>query len=292
MNTQNLTMKGTQTQENPYIPKQVRITEIVTENDVNHLKTFKLEFLNEQDAQSFRYLPGQFAELTVFGVGESPIGIASSPTEKGYILFTVKRTGRTTEELHALKKNAIIGIRGPFGNGWPLQIAAYKNIIIIGGGFAFSTLRSLTKFILEPLNRNNYKDLTVIYGARSPGELCYKPDLAQWGEMKNINLILTVDKRDDRWTKREGFVPAITKQVAPSPNDALVFVCGPPVMIRFTLPVLTELGFTDEQIYFSLERRMKCGIGKCGRCTIGQYFVCIDGPVFSQAQLKTIPESP
>ena len=276
--------------ENPYIPKLVTITDVVSENSPNDLKTFKLEFNNLDDRKQFKYIPGQFAELSLFGIGEAPIGIASSPTEEGYLLFTVKNVGTVTGALHNSKVDTIMGIRGPLGNGWPIKKMKGKNIVIIGGGFAFSTLRSLTEYILHEDNRNDFGDLTVIYGAREPGELCYKEDLARWDKLDTLNLILTVDKGDTTWNKREGYVPTITKEVAPRPENAYAAVCGPPIMIKFTIPVLQELNFSDDQILLSLEARMKCGIGKCGRCNVGEKFVCIDGPVFSQGELHNLPK--
>ncbi|MHA1146278.1 MAG: FAD/NAD(P)-binding protein [Candidatus Helarchaeota archaeon] len=276
--------------QNPYIPKLATITEIMTENDLNDLKTFKLEFINPDHLKDFSYIPGQFAELSYFGMGECPIGLASSPTEQGFLLFTIKKVGSVTSAFHDSKKGKVVGIRGPFGNGWPMQEMMGKNIVIIGGGFAFSTLRSLTKYIIDEKNRRDFGDLLVIYGARSPGELCYKKDLEAWERLSELNLVLTVDKGDETWKKREGYVPTITKEIAPSPKNAIALVCGPPIMIKFTIPVLQELGFTDDQILLSLEMRMKCGIGKCGRCNIGTKFVCVDGPVFSQAQLKELPK--
>ncbi len=274
---------------NPYIPKLTTIQEIVSENKpVNDLKTFKLVFNNPDDFKEFDYIPGQFAELSYFGAGECPIGIASSPTEEGYLLFTVKRVGVVTTALHNSKEGTAIGIRGPFGNGWPIEDLIGHNVVIIGGGFAFSTLRSLTKYILA--KRELFKKLIVIYGARNPNELCYKQDLAEWEKLDDLELHLTIDRPVDGWTKKVGFVPAITKEVAPDSTDAFAIVCGPPIMIKFTIPVLTELGFADERILLSLENRMKCGIGKCGHCCVGEKYVCIDGPVFTQAQLRSLPK--
>ncbi len=273
---------------NPYIPKLATITEITRENDINDLKTFKLVFNEKEHFKNFDYMPGQFAELSFFGAGECPIGIASSPTEEGYLLFTVKRVGTVSTLLHESKVGTTIGIRGPFGNGWPIEQLIGHSIVIIGGGFAFSTLRSLTKYILA--NRKLFKAIVVIYGARNPSELCYKQDLAEWEKSPEIHLTTTVDAGDKNWTKKVGFVPAVTKEVAPTSKDAYAIVCGPPVMIKFTIPVLTELGFANDKILLSLENRMKCGIGKCGHCSIGEKYVCTDGPVFTQEQLRFMPK--
>ena len=271
---------------NPYIPKLTTIEGIIPENKpINDLKTFKLVF--QKPEELFDYVPGQFAELSVFGKGECPIGIASSPTEKGFLLFTVKRVGSVTSALHDNKIGSTIGIRGPFGNGWPIEDLIGHNLVIIGGGFAFSTLRSLTKYILA--KRDLFKKVTVIYGARNPAELCYKADLEQWEGLNDIELHQTIDRPVDGWTKKVGFVPAVTKEVAPDPNNTYAIICGPPIMIKFTMPVMDELGFSHDNILLSLENRMKCGIGKCGHCTVGEKYVCTDGPVFTQAQLEHMP---
>jgi sulfhydrogenase subunit gamma (sulfur reductase) len=280
--------------ENPYIPMPVEVTKIVTEVDTNDIKTFRLTFLNKEDEKRFKYLPGQFAELSILGKGESPIGIASSPTQPGYIEFTVQRagtlvTGIVTTALHDLDVGARIGVRGPLGIPWPIEFLEGKNVVVVGGGFAFTTLRSLIHYMLHEDNRSRFGDISVVYGARTPGLLCYKEELAAWEKRKDIRMHVTVDKGDATWKGREGFVPTVCKEVGPSPENAVTVICGPPIMIRFTLPVFFELGFAKENILTSLEMRMKCGIGKCGRCNVGHKYVCKDGPVFSFAELDRLP---
>ena len=274
----------------PYVPMPARIEKIFLENDARDIKTFDLSFVNKEEEKSFSFLPGQFAELSLLGFGECPIGIASSPTEVGHLLFTVKRAGFVTKQLHRADVGDVIGVRGPFGNGYPLDLMEGKNLLIVGGGFAFTTLRATAKYVLEKGNRARYKDLTIIYGARSPGELIYKQELSDWEAEDNLNMFITVDKGDESWKRRVGFVPTILEQVAPGSNNTIALVCGPPVMIKFTLPVLQKLGFAPEQTFLSLEMRMKCGIGKCGRCNIGHKYVCVDGPVFSCAELDALPQ--
>jgi sulfhydrogenase subunit gamma (sulfur reductase) len=277
--------------KNPYIPYPVTIADITIENDARDLKTFKLVFDREEDRQAFTYMPGQFAEVSVFGTGESPFGIASSPTEEGYLLFTVKRTGTVTAELHNSEPGRKIGVRGPLGNTFPWDRLEGKNIVIVSGGFAFTTLRSAITYMLAANNRSRFGTITAIYGAREPGELLYKETLKQWeADRKNIGLTLTVDKApNNAWHGKVGLVPNIVKDVAPSADNAIALVCGPPIMIRFTNPVLLELGFKKEDMILSLENRMKCGIGKCGRCNIGPKYVCVDGPVFTYAELEDLP---
>ncbi len=276
--------------ESPYIPVLTTIKSIVRENEVNDIKTFEFVFNDGEDYKKFDYVAGQFAELSVFGVGECPIGIASSPTEKGSIKFTVKKAGEVTAALHNLEVGDIVGIRGPLGNGWPVEEMKGKNLVIIGGGFAFSTLRSLTIFASHEDNRKNYGEITVIYGNRESGEVLYRDVLEEWEKRDDINVVLTIDREQEGWTRKVGFVAPIVKEVSPSPENAVAIVCGPPIMIKTTQDVLKELKFSDEQILLSLEMRMKCGIGKCGRCNVGNKFVCLDGPVFSQAELNKLPK--
>ncbi|MHA1413767.1 MAG: FAD/NAD(P)-binding protein [Promethearchaeota archaeon] len=274
---------------NPYVPKLTTIKSIKAENKVNDIKTFELVFKKEEDLKEFNYIPGQFAELSLLGKGECPIGIASSPTEEGSIKFTIKKMGTVTTAFHECEKGQVVGVRGPLGNGWPVEDMKGKNIVIIGGGFAFSTLRSLTEYLLDDKNRKNYGDITVIYGNRDSGEVLYKEDLERWQKRDDIQVVLTIDREEEGWNGKVGFVAPIVKEVAPSSDNAVALVCGPPIMIKTTIAVLEELKFKDEQILNSLEMRMKCGIGKCGRCNIGDKYVCVDGPVFSLAELKQMP---
>ncbi len=274
---------------NPYIPILTTVKSIVSENRVNDIKTIELEFKKEEDYKAFNYIPGQFAEISLIGKGECPIGIASSPTEEGTIKFTIKKMGTVTSAFHYCEVGDTVGVRGPYGNGWPMEEMKGKNIVVIGGGFAFSTLRSLILYVLDEKYRKDYGDITIIYGNRDSGEVLYKDVLEEWEKRDDIKVVLTIDREEEGWTREVGFVAAIVKKVAPSPDNAIAVVCGPPIMIRTAVAELVEVGWKDEQILNSLEMRMKCGIGKCGRCNIGNKFVCVDGPVFSLAELKKMP---
>ncbi|MGB5911175.1 MAG: FAD/NAD(P)-binding protein [Promethearchaeia archaeon] len=274
---------------NPYIPVLTTVKSIVSENKVNDIKTIELEFKKEADYKNFDYIPGQFAEISLIGKGECPIGIASSPTEEDSIKFTIKKMGTVTSGFHNCEVGDTIGVRGPCGNGWPIEDMKGKNIVVIGGGFAFSTLRSLVVYLLDNKYRKDYKDITVIYGNRDSGEVLYRDVLEEWKKRDDINVILTIDREEDGWKERVGFVAPVVKEIGPSADNAIAVVCGPPIMIKTTIAVLEELNFKDEQILNSLEMRMKCGIGKCGRCNIGNKYVCVDGPVFSLAELKKLP---
>ncbi len=278
--------------ENPYIPYPVRIEDIEIATEDKSLKTFTFVFLNKEDEEKFSYKAGQFAELSIPGMGEIPIGIASSPTEKGFVKFTVFKTGVVTTFLHNMKVGDIMGIRGPLGNWYPWESLQGKNVLIIGGGFAFTTLRSSIIYMIDPENRPGFKDIHVVYGARSPGMLLYKDELEEWEKRQDINMHITVDGTDDPdWKHHTGFVPQITEKVAPkADSDTYAIVCGPPIMIKFTQPVLEKLGYKENQIIMSLENRMKCGIGMCGRCNIGKELVCKDGPVFTLDRLNRTPK--
>ncbi len=278
--------------ENPYLPIPVRIEKTWLETEDRNLKTFKFVYLNPEDENRFQYKAGQFGELSVTGKGEIPIGIASSPTEKGFLMFTVNKVGLVTKALHNMKEGDIMGVRGPLGNWYPWEVMEGKNIVIVGGGFAFTTLRSSIVYMLHPDNRKKFGDIHVVYGARSPGMLLYRDELAEWEARDDINMHITVDRTDDpNWKYNTGFVPAITEAKAPKGNDdTYAIVCGPPIMIKFTQPVLDKLGYKHDHIIMSLENRMKCGFGMCGRCNIGRYFVCKDGPVFTLEQLNVIPK--
>jgi NAD(P)H-flavin reductase len=276
----------------PYLPYTVTIRKITIENDARDLKTFELVFADQDQRDSFDFVPGQFAEISVFGAGEAPIGIASSPLDADCITFTVKKysTGVVTTALHNCEPGQTIGLRGPFGNHYPFDQMAGKDIVIVGGGFAVTTLRSTIRYLLHESKRSDFGKITFFYGARTPGELIYHDEISSWAKRSDIDVHLTVDNPDESWTAHTGVVPAVVTSVAPTAQNSIALVCGPPIMVKFTIPALRDLGFTAEQIITSLEMRMKCGIGKCGRCNIGSKYVCIDGPVFSVAELEKLPQ--
>lgn len=275
--------------ENPYLPLLASIDRITVETEDASIKTFDLTFVRKEDEERFRYLPGQFAELSVFGKGEAPFGIASSPSQPGVLQFTVSKAGLLTSALHLMERGQIVGIRGPLGSPFPQEEIQGRDLVIISGGFGFTTPRSLINYILHRDNRQKFGEVTIVYGARTPGMLLYRGELSQWQQRDDLRLHLTVDAAEDGWRGKVGLVPDIVREVAPSPQNTCVLVCGPPAMIRFTLPVLEDLGFPPEGVLVSLEMKMKCGIGMCGRCNIGNRYVCRDGPIFSLAELKQLP---
>ena len=274
---------------NPYLPVSVKVEKITVENDAKDLKTFDFSFVEPAARKAFEFIPGQFGFLSIMGTGEAPFGIASAPSEE-FIKYTVKRVGGFTTTLHELEPGTVIGMRGPWGNSYPLDLMQGKDVVIVSGGFSFTTLRSTIVYLLDPKRRKSYGKITCVYGARSAGELLYKEELKAWESSPDIDLHLCVDKLGaDAWPKTEGLVPNVLKQVVPSAKNAIALVCGPPIMIRFTHPVLEALGFKPDDVFLSLENRMKCGIGKCGHCNLGPKYVCKDGPVFSYSQLKNLP---
>lgn len=271
--------------KNPYLPMPVKIDRIVLETEDRNIKTFCLSFVNKEDEASFKYVPGQFAELSIMGKGEAPFGMASSHSNEGHIEFSVSKIGVVTTALHNMSVGDTIGIRGPLGNGYPIEKLQGKNVVIVGGGFGFSTLRALTNYMIDERNQGSFGNITVFYGARSPGLLLYKDDLREWAKRSDLQLNVTVDRGDADWKGKSGMVTDILKAAAPSADNAYAIVCGPPIMIKFTLPVIKELGFSSDRTLLSLEMRMKCGLGKCGRCNVGSKYVCSDGPVFTESQL-------
>jgi NAD(P)H-flavin reductase len=274
-------------QGNVYLPHIVVIERIIEETP--GVRTLHFNFKDERLRKEFTFESGQFGEYSIFGIGEAPFCISSSPTRRDHLEFAVQRVGRVTNALHRLGVGAEIGFRGPYGNSFPLDFLEGKNLIFVGGGIGLAPLRSLIWNVLD--NRDKYKNIDIIYGARTPADLCFKYDLETWDKNKTIQFVTTVDRGDASWTGKVGVVPKILEEVAPSAKNAVAIVCGPPIMIRFTFPVLTKLGFTPEQMLTTLEKRMKCGIGKCGRCNIGNIFVCRDGPVFTYAQIKSFISS-
>ena len=272
---------------NPYFPHPAVLDDIIEEGP--GLKTFLARFRDEAVAESFRPMPGQFLECSVYGVGEAPFGVACYNANGGPIRFSVQKMGKVTSALYGLSPGDTIGLRGPCGRGFPVEEDQGKNMYIIGGGIGLPPLRSVVEYVLA--NRDKYENVTLVYGARSPALLCYKDALQEWSASPDIDVKLTVDKGDETWTGNEGFIPQYCTDLALSPENAVAYTVGPPIMIRFVIVALTELGFTPEQIIVSLEARMKCGIGKCGRCNVGPKFVCLDGPIFSQAELLEIGEA-
>ncbi|HPB30787.1 MAG TPA: FAD/NAD(P)-binding protein, partial [Candidatus Sumerlaeota bacterium] len=231
---------------NPYEPRPMRIIRITDESSARDTRTFELEWVHAEDDRAFNHLPGQFAEISIFGAGEAPISITSSPTQP-HLQFCVKRMGVVTTALHYKAEGDVVGVRGPYGNTFPLEQFIGKNVVFIAGGIGLAPLRSLINYMLYEKNRPQYKDITIIYGARTPGDLLFKYDLDDWRQRADVLYHETVDRAAAGYTGRVGFVPALLKEIAPSPDNTMAVTCGPPIMIKFVLQDLTKLGFTPAQ---------------------------------------------
>lgn len=249
------------------------------------IKLFQIDV----NGQSFDYQPGQFAFVSAFGVGEAPFGLASIPTRTATLEFAINRIGTVTSALHNLEPGAVVGVRGPVGNSFPLHEMQHKNIVVLGGGIGGAPLRPVIHTILD--HRADYGHLTILWAARKPSLLVFTDEYDAWRAAPDTALHLTVDEGDSTWTDNVGLITQLLEQVAPSPENAAAIICGPPIMIKFVILTLQKLGFADEQMIMTLEAKMKCGIGKCGRCNMGEKFVCLDGPVFSYSQVSRFLES-
>jgi NAD(P)H-flavin reductase len=272
---------------NPYTPWLARIEHITDEVDGERaIKTFRLKFHDKKIQERFSFNPGQCVMVSLFGVGECMFAISSSPTQKKHVEVSVMRHGKVTSALHEAKIDDTIGVRGPYGNSFKVEEWVGKNMVFIGGGIGQAPLRSVIHYMID--YRDKYGSIDVIYGARSSHDLCFKEELMKLGKNSNIDVHLSIDKKEQGWTRFVGFVPDNLLNISPSPKNTIAVTCGPPVMIKFVIENLLKLGFSADQIFTTLEMRMKCGIGKCGRCNIGNVYVCKDGPVFSYEQLQNI----
>ncbi|NLJ56470.1 MAG: heterodisulfide reductase subunit F [Firmicutes bacterium] len=275
---------------NPYKPEIATIEDTWQETYGDRaIKTFKVVLDDEEIRENWSHRPGQCAMIGILGVGESMISISCSPTEGKFLRFSVMRAGKVTQALHELEPGDKMTVRGPYGNSFPVDDWKGKNILTIGGGIGQAPLRPIIEYVKA--NRADYKGLSLIYGARTSADLCFKDEFKALDERDDVNYHLSIDIEEEGWEHYVGFVPSLLMEVDPSPENTIAITCGPPVMINFVLQNLKELNFTDEQIYTTLENRMKCGIGKCGRCNVAHLYVCKDGPVFSYATLKSIPEA-
>lgn len=261
----------------PMVGKVVKILEESTD-----VKTFRISTLDGK--KPFAPKPGQLGMFSLPMIGEAMFSVTNQGDD--YIDMAIKKTGELTDALHEIEEGQEIGIRGPYGNGFPLEYLKGKDIVFIAGGIGLAPVRSVIMHCLK--NRADYGKLTIIYGARSVEDLCFKDDLFNnWPKEENTQVYVTIDRPQEGWEGHVGFVPDYIKEIAPNPQIAII--CGPPVMIKFSLPALTGLGFQSDDVITTLELRMKCGIGKCGRCNIGAKYVCKDGPVFRCDEIDELP---
>ena len=272
--------------KNEYIPHPAIVESIQKESF--DTKTFKVAFEDEKLANSFNYKPGQFVEVSLLGIGEAPISMTSSPSRKGFLELTIRAIGKLTRAMHQLKTGDRLYIRGPYGNSFPLEEFKGRDLYFVAGGIGLPPLRSVINSALD--NRGDFGKIKILYGAKTPDEICFKEEIETWQKMTNTEVLLTVDEPDESWKGNVGVVTTLWDKTETAPSGAVAYVCGPPIMIRFAAEKLISTGFKEKNIYVSLERYMKCGIGKCGHCNIGAKFVCIDGPVFNYSQLKEFPD--
>ena len=273
---------------NIYLPKLAVIDRVVDE--IAEVKTFYWHFLDGDDQRQFRqFRPGQFAQVSLFGVGEFPLSLPPSPTED-QTFFTARQVGSCTSALHRLQPGDQFAVRGPYGNGFPMTDYHGKNLVFVAGGIGLIPLRSCIIYALA--HREKFRRIQIFLGARTPRDLMYREDLREWERSAGVECHLTVDRAADGWKGDVGVVGALFKKpgVEVPVDDTVAFVCGPPVMFRFVIRDLLALGLPESRIVSTLERYMKCGVGKCGHCCIGVAYVCVDGPVFTYEQIKRLGE--
>ena len=268
--------------KNPYQPINAQIVDIVDESP-----TIKSFFIEPEEAIPFK--TGQFVELTLPGEGEAPFTPSSSPNQADRMEITIMKAGRITSMLHGCKKGQQVGIRGPYGNGYPIEMFTGKEVYIVGGGVGLAPIRSLLLTLIDRIK--DYKRVVCRFGARTPEDFIYKNTLfGEWQKIDGLEIKLTVDEANGQWKDNVGVVTTILKPGDVYIQNAVAIVCGPPIMMKFASFELSKQGFKAEDIYLSMEKNMSCGIGKCGHCMLGKYYVCKDGPVFTLDQIKEYPD--
>lgn len=270
--------------KNDLAPKTAIIKDLVAESA--DTTTFTIAFPDPADRQAFSHRPGQFVEISVLGVGESTISITSSPTQKGYVELCIKRVGAVTEAIHKLRPGDIVGLRGPYGNGFPFNAVRGDNLLFVAGGIGLAPLRSMINYAVD--NRADYGQIKILYGARSPADLLFTRELKRWSEVPGTEVLFTVDRGAPGYAGQVGLVTALLPQIELTPETYTAFVCGPPVMIPSVIAELLKLGFSEDKVISTLENYMKCGIGKCGHCLLGGKYICLDGPVFRYSEMKEL----
>ncbi|MBQ9815411.1 MAG: FAD/NAD(P)-binding protein [Lachnospiraceae bacterium] len=269
--------------KNPLVPTLCKVIDVKQETP--DVQTYTIQTVDGK--KPFSPLPGQLAMISLLGVGEAMFSITAQGDD--YIQSSIKRTGLLTEAFHEMQPGQQIGVRGPYGNHFPIDDFKGKDILFIGGGIGIAPVRSLIRYCLE--HREDFGHLDILYGARSMNDICFKEDcLENWPKAPDTNVYITTDVPSEGWDGHVGFVPSYIEEVGFKPENKKVALCGPPIMITLSSASLLKMGFKKEDVITTLELRMKCGIGKCGRCNIGSKFVCLDGPVFSLAELDELPD--
>lgn len=267
--------------KNIYKPIKAKLTEVIEESSL--IKTFVL--IPEEE---FSFKTGQFIELSVDGIGEAPFTPSSSPLVTEKLEVTVMKTGYVTEYMHNLKPGVFMGIRGPYGRGYPVEKFFGKEVLILGGGCGLAPIRSLL-YTLEDI-KDKLEKVIICYGSKTPSDCVYKPLFGRLNKIEKFETHLTVDKPDEEWTGSVGVVTNLLSKIRINLDNSVAVICGPPIMMKFGTIRLLEMGYNGDQIYLSMEKNMSCGLGKCGHCMMGEFFVCKDGPVFTYSELKKTPD--
>ncbi len=272
------------------VQKDIYLPQLATIEKRRLMNVTEMYLRLTMDEGPIDYVPGQFVEVSVPGIGEVPITISSSPTQQKYFELVVRRIGNVTNAIHRLRTGDKIGIRGPYGNGtYPVEEAKGRNLVFICGGIGLVPQRSFVNYVLD--NRDDYGEITVLLGTKCMAQRFFQSELDSWSHRKDIHFMETVDEVDDCWLGNVGVVTTLIPKIEVELASALVFVCGPPVMYKFVLFALDEAKIPHENIFLNLERKMKCGVGKCGHCQINNLYVCVDGPVFRYSDLSVAPEA-
>lgn len=268
----------------PYLPKWAEIFRI--EDLTGTEKLFEMHLLS---GEPLGHNPGQFVELSVMGIGEAPISVSSAPRQTNSFELAIRKVGNLTNAMHRLSVGDWVGIRGPFGTHFPVAETQGKDILFVAGGIGLVPLRSFIHFVLE--NRENYGEVTILFGARNPSERLFLDELDRWRNRTDVRYLETVDRPDPEWKGHVGVITTLFPQIDIDPSNTFCIIVGPPVMYRFAILEAKAKGIPDTQIFLSLERRMKCGLGKCGHCQINHIYVCQDGPVFRYTDIFDLEEA-
>ncbi len=272
-------------QGNPYKPMPATVAEVIQET--GNIKTLRVILDDAEAMRSFSYEPGQVGQLSVFGAGESTFVINSPPSQKDYLQFSVMQAGEVTAAIHRLSPGDKVGVRAPLGNYFPYESWKGKDVFFVGGGIGMAPIRTIMLHLLE--RKADYGKISLLYGARTPRDMAFSYELDDWLRRPDLDCTLCIDAPSEGWEHKVGLIPNVLLELNPDPSNCVAVLCGPPIMIKFTVQALEKLHFAPENIVTTLEKRMKCGIGICGRCNIGGRYVCVDGPVFTWKELQELP---
>jgi len=273
---------------NPFLPHLVRIA--TARDETPDVRTLRLEFLESDTARAFQWEAGQFGEFSVFGSGEAVFTLANAPTRPGYIECTFRAIGKVSGAIRGLSLGEVLGFRGPYGNRFPVEQWRGRDVLFVGGGIGMAALRSPLQHVLD--NRGDYGEVVVLNGARSVADMVYQGEMKEWAGIPGVRVVRAVDPGGETpgWDGEVGLIPHVFERLGLQADRRVVVVCGPPVMLHFMFLALERMGYAPEQVVTTLENKMKCGLGLCGRCNIGRVFVCRDGPVFTWAQMRALPK--